>query len=133
MKFPEYALRTSLVYNSRVKYDNLKGTVDLTELPPVRAFFGSATSVFGSADAPGLAGMEGADRHRAGLVGLRFGQMDQLERSAKHRALPDIHAWHLLPHRRATELTSLDLLYQDGWTITGSIGHKFMRTNGAAR
>jgi len=25
----------------------------------------------------------------------------------------------------ATELTSLDLLYRDGWTITGGVGHKF--------
>jgi long-chain fatty acid transport protein len=25
----------------------------------------------------------------------------------------------------ATELTSLDLLYRDGWTISGGVGHKF--------
>ncbi|MGO8426064.1 transporter, partial [Rhizobium ruizarguesonis] len=31
-EIPEYAMRASLVYNSLVKYDNLTGTVDLTQV-----------------------------------------------------------------------------------------------------
>ncbi len=51
-EIPEYALRTSLVYNSRVKYDNLTGTVDLTEVPIVPVYGGVITDVTGSAEAP---------------------------------------------------------------------------------
>jgi long-chain fatty acid transport protein len=51
-EIPEYAFRTSLVYNSRVKYDNLTGTVDLTQVPVVPIYGGLVTDVAGSADAP---------------------------------------------------------------------------------
>src|SRR3984885_342634 len=34
-EIPEYAFRASVVYNSLVKYDNLDGTVDLTQVPHI--------------------------------------------------------------------------------------------------
>ncbi len=124
-EIPEYAFRTSLVYNSRVKYDNLKGSVDLTELPPIRPFFGKVTSVFGSADAPDS--LEWKVQSGIAPDWLAFG-------SVKWTNWSILQSIALCPTSTrgtsckiggATELTSLDLLYQDGWTITGGIGHKF--------
>jgi long-chain fatty acid transport protein len=124
-EIPEYALRTSLVYNSRVKYDNLKGTVDLTELPPVRAFFGSATSVFGSADAPDS--LEWKVQTGIAPDWLAFGSVKWTNWSVLQSIALCPTSTRGISCRTggATELTSLDLLYQDGWTITGGIGHKF--------
>jgi len=124
-EIPEYAFRTSLVYNSRVKYDNLKGSVDLTELPPIRPFFGKLTSVFGSADAPDS--LEWKVQSGIAPDWLAFG-------SVKWTNWSILQSIALCPTSTrgtsckvggATELTSLDLLYRDGWTISGGIGHKF--------
>ncbi|MDM9629564.1 OmpP1/FadL family transporter [Rhizobium sp. S152] len=108
-EIPEYALRASLVYNSKVKYDNLTGTVNLTNVG------GPIIPVTGSAEAP-----------------------DSLELKLQSGIAPDWLAfgsvkwtnWSVLqsvPFSNASgiEITSLDLAYRDGWTVTGGIGHKF--------
>ncbi len=125
-EIPEYALRASLVYNSRVKYDNLSGTLDLTQVPtavnPLNPFLGRRFGVVGSAEAP-----------------------DSLELKVQSGIAPDWLAfgsvkwtnWSLIQSIgfcpvASTGLpcppggvTSLDLLYRDGWTVSGGIGHKF--------
>ncbi|XUY27961.1 OmpP1/FadL family transporter [Agrobacterium sp. rho-8.1] len=125
-EIPEYALRASLVYNSRVKYDNLSGSLDLTEIPravnPANPFFGRRFGVIGSAEAP-----------------------DSLELKVQSGIAPDWLAfgsvkwtnWSLIQSIgfcpvASTGLpcppggvTSLDQLYRDGWTVSGGVGHKF--------
>jgi long-chain fatty acid transport protein len=119
-EIPEYALRTSLVYNSRVKYD-LTGTLDLTQVPVVNPFTGRRFNVVGSAEAPDSLEL----KFQSGIAPdwLAFGSVKWTN-------------WSLIQSIRfceengafgcpATGVTSLDLLYRDGWTVSGGIGHKF--------
>ncbi|SEH93861.1 long-chain fatty acid transport protein [Rhizobium tibeticum] len=124
-EIPEYAMRASLVYNSRVKYDSLSGTVDLTQVPVVPGFGGRVTSVFGEAEAPDSLEL----KVQSGIAPdwLAFGSVKWTNWSV----LQSIPLCPVSTKGRActssslTKLTSLDLLYQDGWTITGGVGHKF--------
>jgi len=125
-EIPEYAFRTSLVYNSRVRYDNLKGTVDLTEVPPPvvpGGFGGKVTSVFGSADAPDS--LEWKVQTGIAPDWLAFGSVKWTNWSILQSISLCPTANSSIACNKRTQLTSLDLLYQDGWTITGGIGHKF--------
>ncbi|WP_040674236.1 OmpP1/FadL family transporter [Rhizobium grahamii] len=124
-EIPEYAMRASLVYNSRVKYDSLSGTVDLTQVPVVPGFGGRVTSVFGEAEAPDSLEL----KVQSGIAPdwLAFGSVKWTNWSV----LQSIPLCPVATKGRActatsgTQLTSLDLLYRDGWTVTGGIGHKF--------
>ncbi|MCS3741820.1 OmpP1/FadL family transporter [Rhizobium sp. BK661] len=124
-EIPEYAMRASLVYNSRVKYDSLSGTVDLTQVPVVPGFGGRVTSVFGEAEAPDSLEL----KVQSGIAPdwLAFGSVKWTNWSV----LQSIPLCPVATKGRActatsgTQLTSLDLLYQDGWTVSGGIGHKF--------
>jgi len=129
-EIPEYAMRASLVYNSRVKYDSLSGTVDLTQVkapfaPLNAAPYGRVTSVFGEAEAPDSLEL----KVQSGIAPdwLAFGSVKWTNWSV----LQSIPLCPVATKGRActasspTKLTSLDLLYQDGWTVTGGIGHKF--------
>ncbi|EJL58004.1 long-chain fatty acid transport protein [Rhizobium sp. CF122] len=129
-EIPEYGIRASLVYNSRVKYDSLSGTVDLTQVrapvaPLNAAPFGSVTNVFGEAEAPDSLEL----KVQSGIAPdwLAFGSVKWTNWSV----LQSIPLCPVSTKGRActssspTKLTSLDLLYQDGWTVTGGIGHKF--------
>lgn len=124
-EIPEYEMRASLVYNSRVKYDNLKGSVDLTQLPPVMPFFGSSTSVFGSADAPDSLEL----KVQSGFAPdwLAFGSVKWTNWSVLQTIAlcPTYTRGMSCRPGGPTELTSLDLLYRDSWTLTGGVGHKF--------
>ncbi|MBX4931376.1 OmpP1/FadL family transporter [Rhizobium bangladeshense] len=130
-EIPEYAMRASLVYNSRVKYDNLTGTVDLTQVsapiaPLNGAPYGRVTDVFGSAEAPDSLEL----KLQSGIAPdwLAFGSVKWTNWSVL-QSVPfcPTSTKGLVACRSggATELTSLDLLYRDGWTITGGVGHKF--------
>ncbi|WP_326912847.1 OmpP1/FadL family transporter [Rhizobium johnstonii] len=130
-EIPEYAMRASLVYNSRVKYDNLTGTVDLTQVtapfaPLNGAPYGRVTDVFGSAEAPDLLEL----KLQSGIAPdwLAFGSVKWTNWSVL-QSVPfcpkSTKGLVACTSGGATELTSLDLLYQDGWTITGGVGHKF--------
>ncbi|MDR6758602.1 long-chain fatty acid transport protein [Mycoplana sp. BE70] len=137
-EIPEYAMRASLVYNSRVKYDSIGGTLNLTGVPAATALletnllkravyervFGQKTPVIGSATLP-----------------------DSLELKLQSGVAPDWLAfgsvkwtnWSLLQsvaftcdgsaafcgNATGVPLTALDLFYRDGWTVTGGVGHKF--------
>ncbi|MDR7146904.1 OmpP1/FadL family transporter [Rhizobium sp. BE258] len=128
-EIPEYALRASLVYNSRVKYDNLDGTVDLTQVPafldPTNPALGKRTDVFGSADAPDSLEL----KLQSGIAPdwLAFGSVKWTNWSVLQSIAfcPTATKGVKCTSGGATELTSLDLLYRDGWTITGGVGHKF--------
>ncbi|WP_392711138.1 outer membrane protein transport protein [Rhizobium ruizarguesonis] len=130
-EIPEYAMRASLVYNSRVKYDNLTGTVDLTQVtapfaPLNGAPYGRVTDVFGSAGAPDSLEL----KLQSGIAPdwLAFGSVKWTNWSVL-QSVPfcpkSTKGLVACTSGGATELTSLDLLYQDGWTITGGVGHKF--------
>jgi long-chain fatty acid transport protein len=118
-EIPEYALRTSLVYNSRVKYDNLRGTVDLTEVPIVPVYGGVITDVTGSAEAPDSLEL----KVQSGIAPdwLAFGSV----RWTNWSILQSVAFCPTSGVCPAGGLTSLDLAYRDGWTISGGIGHKF--------
>lgn len=129
-EIPEYALRASLVYNSRVKYDNLTGTVDLTQAiggiaPYNRAPYGRVTPVFGSAEAPDS--LEFKVQSGIAPDWLAFGSVKWTNWSLLQSIslCPTATRGRTCSATSGTQLTSLDLLYQDGWTVTGGIGHKF--------
>ncbi|WP_337266833.1 OmpP1/FadL family transporter [Oryzifoliimicrobium ureilyticus] len=123
-EIPEYAMRASLIYNSRVKYDNLTGTLDLTQVPPtvLAPFTGKKFGIVGSADAPDSLEM----KLQSGIAPdwLAFG-------SVKWTNWSVLQSINLCPQASSGlpcppgGVTSLGLYYQDGWTISGGIGHKF--------
>lgn len=129
-EIPEYALRASLVYNSRVKYDNLDGTVDLTQVPafvdPTNPALGKKTDVFGSADAPDSLEL----KLQSGIAPdwLAFGSVKWTNWSVLQSIAfcpTSTKGLAKCTAGGATELTSLDLIYRDGWTVSGGVGHKF--------
>jgi long-chain fatty acid transport protein len=129
-EIPEYAFRASLVYNSQVKYDGLSGTVDLTNVPavlnPSNPYFGVVTPVYGSATAPDSVEL----KLQSGIAPdwLAFGSVKWTNWSVLQSVSFCPTATRGLlscTPSSPVKLTSLDLLYRDGWTITGGIGHKF--------
>jgi len=121
-EIPEYGVRASLVYNSRVKYDDLSGTVDLTQVPVVPTYGGKVTNVVGSTEAPDSLEL----KVQSGIAPdwLAFGSVKWTNWSVLQSiALCPTTVTGSCNH--SNQLTSLDLLYQDGWTVTGGIGHKF--------
>ncbi len=120
-EIPEYAMRASLVYNSRVKYDNLTGTVNLTQLPVsgLNPYLGVITPVKGEAEAPDSLEL----KLQSGIAPdwLAFGSVKWTNWSVL-QSVPFCPTTGACP---AGGLTSLDLGYRDGWTVTGGVGHKF--------
>lgn len=118
-EIPEYALRASLVYNSRVKYDNLTGTVDLTDAPLTPGYGGRVTNVYGSADAPDSLELKA----QSGIAPdwLAFGSIKWTNWSVL-QSVPFCPTTGTCP---PGGLASLDLAYRDGWTVTSGVGHKF--------
>jgi long-chain fatty acid transport protein len=123
----EYALRTSLVYNSAVKLDDITGTMDLRQVPGavLPGLAGVNTPVFGSADMPDSLEF----KFQTGIAPdwLAFGSIKWTDWS-QLQSLPFCPiATRGVDCRTSgpTEVTSLDLLYRDGWTVSGGVGHKF--------
>jgi long-chain fatty acid transport protein len=115
-EIPEYAFRASLMYYSEVKLSDVSGTVDLTRLPPssTNPFSGLVTDVTGSTAMPEAIEL----KLQSGIAEdwLAFGSVKWTDWSQLQR----------IPfYNSGVEITSLDLGYRDGWTITGGIGHKF--------
>jgi long-chain fatty acid transport protein len=129
-EIPEYAMRASLVYNSQVKYDGLSGTVDLTGVPgalfPGNAAVGAVTPVYGSATAPDSLEL----KLQTGIAPdwLAFGSVKWTNWSTLQSVAfcpTSTRGVIACKPGSAAELTSLDLLYKDGWTLSGGVGHKF--------
>ncbi|MFB9952168.1 OmpP1/FadL family transporter [Rhizobium puerariae] len=114
-EIPEYALRASLMYYSEVKLKEVTGTVDLTQVPAfVHPLGGLVIPVEGSARMPDAVEL----KLQSGIAPdwLAFGSVKWTDWSQLQR----------IPfYNSGVEITSLDLGYRDGWTITGGIGHKF--------
>ncbi|GLS33325.1 long-chain fatty acid transport protein [Mesorhizobium albiziae] len=132
-EIPEIALRASLVYNSSVDLDGLSGTVDLTQIPaiilpptdPRRAIFGRVTSVFGEATMPEMVEL----KVQSGIAPdwLAFGSIKWTNWSRLQTVDLCVAGTESIPCVQGgpTFVTSLDLLYRDGWTVSGGVGHKF--------
>jgi long-chain fatty acid transport protein len=121
-EIPEYAFRASLMYYSQVKLGDVTGTVDLTSLPAVLGTgglglvpgAGTVIPVSGSTAMPDALEL----KVQSGIAPdwLAFGSVKWTDWSQLQR----------IPfYNSGVEITSLDLGYRDGWTLTGGIGHKF--------
>jgi long-chain fatty acid transport protein len=123
-EIPDIALRASLVYNSAVKLDNLDGTLDLTEVPlPGNPLLGKVTNVSGSSQVPDSLELKLQSGIAPGW--LAFGSIKWMNWSVL-QSIPFCPVG--APSCTTTSpfrATSLDLLYRDGWTVSGGIGHKF--------
>ncbi|APO67415.1 long-chain fatty acid transporter protein [Rhizobium gallicum] len=114
-EIPEYALRASLMYYSEVKLNEVTGTVDLTQVPAaLHPLGGLIIPVEGSTAMPDAVEL----KLQSGIAPdwLAFGSVKWTDWSQLQR----------IPfYNSGVEITSLDLGYRDGWTITGGVGHKF--------
>lgn len=127
-EIPEYAFRASLVYNSAVDLDNLGGTIDLTGvILPIRDASGAVigTTPGTKYDVSSFASMPDSLelKVQSGVAPgwLVFGSVKWTDWSQLQviQVTPDNT---LDPRNRPTSLT---LLYRDGWTVSGGVGHKF--------
>ena len=119
-EIPDIALRASLVYNSKVKLDNISGTLDLTNVGQgIIPIFGSTQYMpdvvefkLQSGIAPGW---------------LAFGSVKWTNWSTLQSVpiCPQGVPEALCVPNSPAEVTSLDLMYRDGWTVSGGVGHKF--------
>ncbi|MXN53306.1 transporter [Shinella sp. AETb1-6] len=119
----EYALRTSLVYNSAVDLDNITGTLNLSQVN------GTIIPVFGSVSMPDSLEFKFQTGVAPGWLvfgGVKWTDWSQLQSIPFcPTALRSAGCSTSTPANPTNEVTSLDLLYRDGWTISGGVGHKF--------
>ncbi|TIP23623.1 MAG: transporter [Mesorhizobium sp.] len=120
-EIPEIALRASLMYSSSYKYDGLSGTVDTTGFAGGPG--GNVTGVFpvsASAEIPQAVEFKLQSGIAPGW--LAFGSVRWQEWS-KLGIIPINGVIH--PVFGTPSNVSFDLLYRDGWTVSGGIAHKF--------
>ncbi len=131
-EIPEYAFRASLIYNAEIDLDEITGTVDLTEIPSILAgplrnpALGRITDVYGTATMP-----QSVDfRWQTGIAQdwLAFGQVKWVDWSVLEVITfcpTSTKALGSCGPSSPFRLTSLDLMFQDGWTVSAGLGHKF--------
>lgn len=138
-EIPEIALRASLVYNSAVKLDEITGTLDLTQVPaiinPANPYLGRVTDIFGSGTMPQSVELKLQSGIAPGW--LAFGSVKWVDWSVLQTVPFCPTAIKSMGISECTynggyRVTSLDLLYRDGWTITGGIGHQVTDTLGVS-
>ncbi len=127
-EIPEYAFRASLVYNSAVDLDDLKGSVDLSRVilpifdPVTGALVGGVPGT--KYDVSSFASMPDSLelKIQSGIAPgwLAFGSIKWTDWSQLQ--IIDVQPVVVAPGHIPTEL---NLLYRDGWTVTGGVGHKF--------
>ncbi|TIO11061.1 outer membrane protein transport protein [Mesorhizobium sp.] len=120
-EIPEIALRASLMYSSSYKYDELSGTVDTTGF--AGGPLGNVTGVFpvtASAEIPQAVEFKLQSGIAPGW--LAFGSVRWQEWS-KLGIVPINGV--INPVFGTPSNVSFDLLYRDGWTVSGGIAHKF--------
>lgn len=120
-EIPEIALRASVVYNSSVELDDVTGDLDLSEVN------GSTLPVYGSAEMPQSVELKVQSGVAPGW--LAFGSVKWVDWSVL-QSVPFCvgNSGPQCQLGSANFATSLDLIYQDGWTITGGVGHQFTDT-----
>ncbi|MGN7291397.1 OmpP1/FadL family transporter [Rhizobium sp. SAFR-030] len=122
-EIPEYAFRASLVYNSEVKLDDITGTLNLTQVPrALTPVGGRVYNVFGSQSMPDSVELKFQTGVAPGW--LVFGSAKWVDWS-QLSTIPFCVAGTTSSCTTASQITSLDLGYRDGWTVTGGVGHKF--------
>ncbi|MGJ8570901.1 MAG: outer membrane protein transport protein [Hoeflea sp.] len=125
-EIPEIAFRASAVYYSEVQLNSISGVLDLTQNPFAPAPLGGAvTPIFGSATMPQAFEIKVQSGIAPGW--LAFGSIKWVDWSVLQSiALCPTSTVALgCSSGAANEVTSLDLFYRDGWTVTGGVGHKF--------
>ncbi|MBP2549074.1 long-chain fatty acid transport protein [Neorhizobium galegae] len=122
-EIPEYAVRASLVYNSEVNLSNLTGTLDLRQANPALNG-GQPYNVFGEQRTPDSLEL----KLQTGIAPdwLAFGSLKWTDWS-QFQKIPFCVTGTVSSCTLSspTALTTLDLGYRDGWTVTGGVGHKF--------
>lgn len=119
-EIPEYAFRASLVYNSEVKLDDITGTLDLSQVNPT--LYPAAFDVHGAQDMPDVVELKVQSGIAPGW--LAFGSVKWTDWSQLQK-IPFCTAAVTGTCTTANGVTTLDLGYRDGWTVTGGVGHKF--------
>ncbi|MBA8880800.1 OmpP1/FadL family transporter [Phyllobacterium myrsinacearum] len=125
-EIPEIALRASLIYNSEVDLGTVTGTLDLTQSPLAPGIGGRITDVYGTATMPQSVEFKLQSGFAPGW--LAYGSVKWVDWSVLNviafcptATQGKIACGPASPARA----TSLDLMFQDGWTVTGGVGHKF--------
>ncbi|MBD9372144.1 transporter [Rhizobium sp. ARZ01] len=126
-EIPEYAMRASLVYTSKVDLGEINGVLDLTDLPVgLDPLSGINTPVYGTATMPEVLEL----KVQSGIAPdwLAFGSIKWTNWSRMQnisfcpKATKGIAGCF---SGSPVEVTSLDLYYRDGWTVSSGVGHKF--------
>jgi len=132
-EIPEMAFRASVLYSARYNYDGLAGTVDTTGFAggPMANLIPGSTGIFpvtAAAEIPQALEVKVQSGIAPGW--LAFGSIRWQEWSKLNTIPilgvknPAIGANPAVPNSNV----SFDLLYRDGWTVTGGIGHSFTDT-----
>ncbi|TIL80554.1 MAG: transporter, partial [Mesorhizobium sp.] len=117
-EIPEIALRASLVYNSEVDLGDVTGDVDLTQVGR------GVIPVIGTATMPQSVEFKVQSGIAPGW--LAFGSVKWVDWSVLQIVnFCAVGAPVACTYGGPSFITSLDLLYRDGWTVSGGIGHKF--------
>ncbi|MBZ9760259.1 OmpP1/FadL family transporter [Mesorhizobium sp. CA8] len=119
-EIPEIALRASLVYNSQVKLDNISGTLTAPIFPTGSApIYGSTQYMPDSVELKLQSGVAPG--------WLAFGSIKWVNWSVLQSVPICIVGTpsQFCVTNGPGERTSLDLMYRDGWTVSGGVGHKF--------
>lgn len=120
-EIPEIALRASLMYYSEVKLDDITGTLDLSQVN------GAVLPVFGSTALPEVVELKVQSGVAPGW--LVFGSVKWVDWSQIQNIPFCVVGTPVCTYNGTavpgTSVTSLDLLYQDGWTVSAGVGHKF--------
>lgn len=128
-EIPEIAFRASLVYNSEVDLGDITGTLDLTEVPgfvnPLDPRLGLVSDVTGTQSMPDSVEFKiqsGIAPNWLAFGSIKWVDWSQLQvvnfcMEAAPNCVPDDVA--------SGFATSLELLYRDGWTVSGGLGHRF--------
>lgn len=124
-ELPEYAIRASVVYQSEVKY-NLEGTIDNLALSPLT---GRSLPIAVAGDVATPQSVEFKFQTGIAPDWLAFGSVKWTDWSSVETVAFDSSAnLQLAPGvivPKGTNITNLNLYYQDGWTVSGGVGHKF--------
>ena len=113
-EIPEYAFRASLVYNSEVNLNDISGTLNLSQVN------GRILNVYGAQKMPDSLEL----KVQSGIAPdwLAFGSVKWTDWS-QLQTIP-FCVVGVPVCNGATQITSLELGYRDGWTISGGVGHK---------
>lgn len=118
-EIPEYAARASLVYQSEVKY-NLEGTIGNLALNPLT---GASIPINVGSDVATPQSVEFKFQTGIAPDWLAFGSVKWTDWSSITAIDFASSDSRIVP--AGTKITSLNLYYKDGWTVSGGVGHKF--------